>query len=311
MQPMPEATQVLIKAWVGAVIILSIYSFLYNDNKVYRMVLNACIGITFGYGLIVTWKQVLGPLWWDVMWGHMGNVNSGGVFWCIREYPWDFAYWLFLGIMGSFWYFQSSRRYLWLARIPIGITLGAGAGVIFKQQLLQNVDQMIDSARPLLATGVNGTWPSGQPWMGSGMSMMSIDVWQSVSNLIFVVGVAAVMVYFFFSFDHTNRAVKRTAGLGRWLLMLCFGGFFGNTIMTRMAVLLQNIEFLNDEWAPAPIAATLFGHRWIVASGWVGLGLLVVGGLIYAIVYILKKPSKPSGPGTPQTEEELGAAVTR
>jgi len=304
-QPMPEATQVLVKAWVGAVIILSIYSFLYNDNKLYRMVLNACIGITFGYGLIITWKQVLGPLWWDVMWGNMAQIKHGGVIACIGAYPLPFLYWLFLGIIGSFWYFQSSRRYLWLARIPIGIMLGANAGIIFKQQLLQNRDQIIDSARPLLATGVNGTWPSGQPWMGSGMH---IDIWQSVSNLIFVVGIAAVMVYFFFSFDHTNPTVKRTAGLGRWLLMLCFGGFFGNTIMTRMAVLLQNIEFMNNEWAPAPIA---FGHRFSVASGWVGLGLLVVGGLIYTIWYLLRKPTKPSGPDTPQTEEELGAAVTR
>jgi len=307
-----DAMKQLLQVWIGSIIILSIYSFLYNDNKIYRIVLNLCIGITAGYALIVTWKQVLGPKWWDPMWSNLAITKSatwiGAFFTCIAQHPGAFAYWLFLGVLGSLWYFQASRKYLWLARIPIGLTVGMGAGVVFKAQLLPNVPQMIDSCRPLLSAKLTPLWPNGQPWIGSGLAL---DPLQSFSNIVFVVGVAVVMVYFFFSFDQTNKAVSNTASLGRWLLMILFGGFFGNTIMSRMAVLLQNIQFMQDQWAPAPISFALFGRWWSIASGWVGLIIVVLGAVIYTVAYVTGKPTKPSGPDTPQTEEELAAKVTR
>ena len=254
---MTDGLRQLVQVWTGAIIILSIYSFLYNDNKIYRIVLNTCIGIGTGYALIVTWKQVLGPLWWDVMWDNLaktkGSTWFGSFLGCIAQHPGAFAYFLSLGLIGSLWYFQASRRYLWLARIPIGLSIGAGAGVIFKAQLLPNVPQMIDSCRPLLSAKPSSIWPNGQPWLGSHMPLSTISLWQSFSNIVFVVGITTVMVYFFFSFDHTNRAVKGTASLGRWLLMILFGGFFGNTIMTRMAILLQNIQFMQDQWVPTRV----------------------------------------------------------
>jgi hypothetical protein len=42
--------------------------------------------------------------------------------------------------------------------------------------------------------------------------------------------------------------VRHTARLGRWLLMVSFGAFFGNTVMTRMAVFLERLQFLLRDW---------------------------------------------------------------
>ena len=38
---------------------------------------------------------------------------------------------------------------------------------------------------------------------------------------------------------------------GRWLLMVCFGAFFGSTVMARTALLVERVQFLLIDWAGA------------------------------------------------------------
>lgn len=196
--------------WLAAIVTLGIYSYLINDNKVYRLLLNVMIGLGVGYNFIIMWKQVLGPLWWEPMTQGFAALFNGFAPGSGK------ALWVLVGLLGTLWYFQFSRKYLWLSRIVIGMTLGAGAGVVFKQQLLMNMPQIADSFRPLIAR--------------------------------FVGTIVCVMVYFFFSFEHKWAPVRHTARMGRWLLMLSFGAFFGNTVMTRMAVFLERLQFLLRDW---------------------------------------------------------------
>jgi hypothetical protein len=137
----PAAWQI----WLAAIVTLGIYSYLWSDNKLYRMLLNVMIGLGVGYSFIVMWKSVLGPLWWDKMMAGFAAVGRGFA-------PGSAgALWILAGMLGLLWYFQFSRKYLWLSRIVIGMMLGAGAGVVFKQQLLLNAPQITDSFRPLVA----------------------------------------------------------------------------------------------------------------------------------------------------------------
>jgi hypothetical protein len=64
----------------------------------------------------------------------------------------------------------------------------------------------------------------------------------------FVATLVCVMVYFLFSFEHRSKPVRGAVRAGRWLLMLSFGAFFGNTVMTRLAVFLERVEFLLHDW---------------------------------------------------------------
>jgi hypothetical protein len=75
-----------------------------------------------------------------------------------------------------------------------------------------------------------------------------LDWTDYLNNWIFVFTVIAVMTYFFFSFKQTAKPVQWTATYGRWMLMIAFGAFFGNTVMTRMSYLLDRLMFLIDEW---------------------------------------------------------------
>lgn len=223
-----------IGTWLAAIVTLGIYSYLWRDNRVYRLLLNIMIGLGVGYNFVIMWKQVLGPLWWEPMVQGVSAIGKGFAPGSAK------ALWVLVGLLGTLWYFQLSKKYFWLARIVIGMTLGAGAGVVFKQQLLLHVPQITDSFRPLL------TRADGSPLIGGTDAPFSL--WMSLNNLIFVGTLVCVMTYFFFSFEHKWKPVRGAARAGRWLLMISFGAFFGNTVMTRLAVFLERLQFLLYEW---------------------------------------------------------------
>lgn len=67
-------------------------------------------------------------------------------------------------------------------------------------------------------------------------------------NWVFVLTMLTVMTYFFFSFRQDGKVIKVSSKVGRWMLMIGFGAFFGNTVMTRMSYLLDRLMFLIDDW---------------------------------------------------------------
>ncbi|MCY3020540.1 MAG: hypothetical protein NTW87_16080 [Planctomycetota bacterium] len=87
---------------------------------------------------------------------------------------------------------------------------------------------------------------------------LSLDFWSfkgMVANWIFAITLICVMTYFLFSFEHNRPGIYQASMAGRWLMMLCFGAFFGSTIMARMALLVERLQFLIEKWLP-----TLFGQ---------------------------------------------------
>jgi hypothetical protein len=255
---MPDTPHYLI--WLAAMVTLGIYTYLWSDNKLYRMLLNVMVGLGVGYNFIVIWNSVLGPLWWDPMVKGFQNRS------------WGMA-WVLVGLLGLLWYAQFSRKYLWLSRIVIGMTLGAGAGMVFKAQFLLNMPQITDSFRPLVARA------DGSPLAVAGSSPFSLSM--TLNNIIFVTTILCVMVYFLFSIEHKAKPIKGAATMGRWLLMVSFGAFFGNTVFTRMAVFLERQQYLIQTWAP-------------IVPWW--FWALCVAGILYAVVTSRKRrPDMDSG----------------
>lgn len=435
--------------WLSALCVLSIYSFLIKDNPVYRVMIQVFIGANLGYQAVIQWRDVLYPQWWLPMVDGFRALFGG------PGSPWG-AMWALVGMLGLLFYFQLSRKYFWLSRIVIGITIGIGAGLTFKSQFGQNMPQIVDSFKPLapavvapaptVAVSLPGTdfapavadplaffvsgrqvtavetlggvvvWrttiqaqpalppkvvgdavvvpttagtvgidvstgrpianpppyprstfvkePFGQdsghvyglsgqrlnvlmrsrntllgnidlpskptasptmalydqPQFDEGVvlvpfgrevnayalkngvtpnvrrgdrlwsarapeavtSLTALDgtllvagsrasqLWtlpvpsprltasDYFDNWVFVITMLTVMTYFFFSFRTEGRAIKGASQLGRWILMIGFGAFFGNTVMTRMSYLLDRLMFLIDDWL-RPFFHHLFG----------------------------------------------------
>jgi len=56
-----------------------------------------------------------------------------------------------------------------------------------------------------------------------------------------------VLFYFFFSVKH-ERSAGAISRVGIWFLMVAFGAMFGYTVMGRLALLIDRLDFLMADW---------------------------------------------------------------
>lgn len=206
--------------WVAALVTLNVYLFLFKDNAAYRLLNQVVLGSSVGLSVIIVWDQVLKPKWYEPI------VSS-----LARGEPRCGWLWLFALLPGALWYFQYSPRRVWLSRVVIGLFIGVGAGLTFKATFLLMMPQVYATFKPLVVV------KDGR-----------LDLPTSINNLLFVVTFVTVLTYFFFSFEHRHRVVRGSAQAGRWMLMICLGALFGNTVMTRMAYFLERLQFLLHDW---------------------------------------------------------------
>ena len=222
-----------IGAWVGAICVIAIFSYLYRENPFYRSFEHVLLGVGLGFGAAIVVRQVLYEQWWIPMSTgfraiYYGVASPGSI--------WD-ACLVFSGFFGLLWYFQYSKKYLWLSRITIGITVGAGAGLGIKRTLIETLPQITSTFKNLYVRP--GFAPHLTAWA---------QWFVSFKNLLFLVIVCCVLYYFFFSFRRESSLSKAPANMGRFFLMISFGAFFGNTFMTRVIILIDRVQFLLHDW---------------------------------------------------------------
>lgn len=212
---------------VGGYLILCIYSFLYKENPVYRVAEHLFIGTAMGVGVVLTWQFFLYPDWFKPLMG-----------WDRKPWePYELVrlLWLPPAIFGLGIYFMLSQKHNWIARCVIGFGLGVAGGRAFKGFFAEFLPQMVDSFRPLaVVSAADG-----------------FQVIPTIENWIFVVSLVCVMTYFFFSFEHDKPFIRQASSAGRWLMMITFGAFFGSTVMGRMALLIDRLQFLKGPWFEA------------------------------------------------------------
>jgi hypothetical protein len=97
---------------VGAFFTLCIFSFLYKDNPFYQMAEQLLVGISLGYGLVLTYTRVFVPFLYQPM---------------ILKQQWIL---ILPAIMGIFYILRFNRKLSWLSRYPIAFSMmGVGASV--------------------------------------------------------------------------------------------------------------------------------------------------------------------------------------
>lgn len=198
--------------WCAALSTLAIYSILYGENRVYRLFEHVFIGISAGYGLYVTWSEILLPKWWLPM---------------TSEGQW---YWILALVAGSMFYFSYSKKYVWISRLIFGFFMGFTAGGLFRDFYEITFPQIGASMKPIAVPGST--------------------VWEVLNAIFFYVILICSMAYFFFSFEHKSKGVKSAVSLGRWFLMIGFGAIFGATVMGRMTLFIGRFNFLVNQWVP-------------------------------------------------------------
>lgn len=195
---------------IAAVGTLAIYTFLWKENPVYRAFEYLFVGVAAGYTVSLVWKTVLYPKWWVPM-------AQGGQWYYILPF-----------LLGCLYFTMFVPRYAWLSRLLIVTLMGLSAGLGIQGAASQYFPQVKAAFRPL--------WRPGYGLL------------DSLNATISLVTLVAVMTYFFFSFEQQSAVVKRTATLGRWLVMVSLGATFGATVMARMMLAVSRFDFLLNGW---------------------------------------------------------------
>ncbi len=204
----------------GALSTLAILSLVFKENRFYRLFEHIFLGLALGYDLYFTWTSVLRPLFWNPM------VTNG---------QWVYVLLVPLGLT---YYAIFFPRIAWMSRLVFGLLFGLGAGTVFQVFCARFMPQVVKSFKPLVPP---------PPTPGDAHATLH-QISFVLNNVLFLVILVSVLVYFFFAFEQKNRAVMQTARLGRLFLMLSFGAVFGSTIMTRMALLIDRLYYLFVEW---------------------------------------------------------------
>jgi hypothetical protein len=217
---------------VGGLATLAIFSFLIKENAFYRFFEHLFIGIASGLGPMLILRDFLWPNIIEPMLGLTVVTYPDGT----QAEPYQPLYLLYLipMVFGCLYYFIYSQRYSWLAKLVIGFSLGASGALAIRGFFAEAVPQISSSFKPLIV------------FVDGNLSLM-----ESFNNALFIATLLLVLNYFFFTFGKEGSLQGKMAPLGRPLLMVCFGAFFGSTVMARLALLVERVQFVVRDWVTA------------------------------------------------------------
>ncbi len=194
------------KTWTGALCVFAIYSFLWKENRFFRLFQNLYVGLAAGYGIVLAIKSIQRQAWTP--------LTTKGDIWAVIPM-----------VLGLMLFTRLFKRYAWIARYPMAFLMGLGSALSMKSIESDFVRQMQASLISWKGTGLGGT----------------------LNNLILTLGTAFALLYFFFTFK-PHPVTGYAAKLGRWVLMLCFGAAFGQSVQGRLSLLISQMQFMLKDW---------------------------------------------------------------
>jgi hypothetical protein len=217
---------------LGAFLTLCIFSFLYKDNPFYRFAEHLVVGVSAGYFVIILWHNGLEPKLFD-------PLRDGHFYFLWLD---SVHYWLMIpAVLGVMMWTRFSRKYSWVSRWPIALYMGIAVGVSVPLEMGNRITRQLYSSMEALG------WSN---FFGTGL----LDSASAFSHLIIFLGTLAALFYFFFSKEHTG-VFKGIARFGIWMLMIGFGASFGYTVMGRISLFVQRIQYMGD-WTRAAWSET-------------------------------------------------------
>ena len=233
--------EVIIGAWVATGLTLFIFTFLYEDNPIFKLAEHLYVGISVGYTIVKAYDTVIVHLIYVPM---------------IKEGDWSLLVPVGLGLLMLARYMPKAA---WLSRYAFAFIVGVGSGLAIPRTISSFIlKQVEDTIRPLVTLLPDG---------GVTFTASLLNPASNLNAIILLVGVVSVLFYFFFSLEHTGP-LKTAARTGILFLMIAFGAAFGYTVMARMSLLIGRFTDLIEFTGPAYGRPTL----WLIP--------LVVGALI-------------------------------
>ena len=216
--------ELIIGAWVAVGLTLFIFTFLYQDNPLFKLAENLYVGVSVGYTIVKTYDTVLVQLIWKPI------VENG---------EWALLIPVAIGLLMLTRYVPKAA---WLSRYAFAFIVGVGSGLAIPRTISSFIlKQIEDTVRPLVMLA---------PGEGATFTWNLLNPTSSLNTIIILVGVCSVLFYFFFSVEHTGPG-KVVARTGILFLMIAFGAAFGYTVMARMSLLIGRMTDLIEYTDPS------------------------------------------------------------
>ncbi len=226
-----------IGVWIAAILTIGIFSFLYKDNPLFKFVEHLYVGVGAGYIVVVAWHNdiatnVIQPLK-DGLLAIQNNDPSG---WSDVINP------IMACLIGSFLFFPViAPRLRWLTKYAFAFILGAFSGVKVGPVISEKLITQVSST-------LNRICATSSECAAQSASINYTPESSALFNAIFIlIGVLCGLIYFFFSLEHKG-ATRIAAKTGILILMIGFGASFGLTVMGRVSLLIDRIQFLLVDW---------------------------------------------------------------
>lgn len=241
----------LLGAWIAAGLSLFMFSSLYKDNVFFRFGEHLYVGISVGYTLIriiyaVLVKDLYNPLVYDSQF--------------VLLIP---------TLLGLSLYTRFIPKLVWISRVTFAFMIGYGAGLGIPRVISGGVFKQLEAiVVPLVGKDATGNL---------------IYSFTYFNNLIILLGVCSVLIYFFFSLEHKG-VINNISRVGIYFVMVAFGASFGYTVMGRMSLLIGRCYDLIEYSSPKYYYATII------------LLVLIVLILVFYELFIKKEQSgQPAG----------------
>lgn len=268
---MEDEVVTLIGYWIAAFLTICILSFLYKDNPFYKFAEHLFVGVSAGYGVVLQLYDTIIPKLFTPLASPLADAGPisevvtaeleqgwgltkalSGAFYSAKDIGgWWFVYAGAL-VLSLMMFSKFSRTYSWMARWPLAFVVGTFAGLqVIASTSGDLVLQVQANMLPLVAE--SGLW------------------WDSVNNILMIVGLICALLYFFFSRPHTG-ALGVASRIGIYFMMVSFGASFGYTVMGRISLAIGRAQELIEPGDAHP------GAPWpaIVSLMVVGAGLVVL-----------------------------------
>ncbi|HET9962869.1 MAG TPA: hypothetical protein VFQ34_11080 [Nitrospiraceae bacterium] len=208
--------ELMLGAWVATGLTLFIFSFLYEDNPLFKLAEHLYVGVSLGYTIVKAYDTVVMTL-------IIRPILDKG--------EWSLLIPVGIGMLMLTRYVPKAA---WLSRYAFAFIVGVGAGLAIPRTISSFIlKQIEDTVRPLLTMTPDGLTFS--------MSLLSPS--SNLNAIIILLGVVSVLFYFFFSVEHTGTG-RTVARAGILFLMISFGAAFGYTVMARMSLLIGRLTDL-------------------------------------------------------------------
>jgi hypothetical protein len=216
-----------VEVWIGALLTLMIFSFLYKDNVFYKFAEHLFVGVSAAYWMVVGVHTTIIPNLLGKLWPRAAAV------WLPAAGEWEMDLWFLIPLVfGLLLLTRLLKKVGYLSRWSMGLIIGYAAGTNLIRYLQSDfMSQISHTMIPLFVKDGGGGLAFGETF----------------SNGILFFGTICGLVYFFFSAEHKG-ILRPMSRIGIWVLMVTFGASFGYTVMARISLLTGRVQYLLRDW---------------------------------------------------------------